>query len=271
MIRFRRLIDKLFMVNRPKAATWDAWAKWEDNFKKTRPITHFITNHLSLAKAWISKQTIMRVHDLTIYYSNRFVTQTHQLEATSLKKGKMHELSDRMLHCNFDAYVKWCETEASVCRLWVDETFKKYNLPWYARTWLSSFITIRSPQCAIDHLKWEMTLFNPDDGSSDPPSPVQAKIAYEKMMLYVWWTEIRPKRVDSWERSGLREYWDNMDKKYGSDWFWPGIANSKVLDQSEIDMYNKLSAAQADADEAQKNEDQEMLIRLIKIRDSLWT
>lgn len=264
-------LDKIFRVNRPRSLPWGSWNEWRANFKKSRPITYFIVEQIPLIRAWIKKYTVGHFNDFAVYCSNRFVTQTHKMVAPSLKKGKMHELSTRMLHCNFDAYVKWCETEASVDRLWTDDAYVTYTLPWYARTWLSNFITIRSPQCVIDHFKWEMSLMHPDEGSSEPTLPEQAKIAFEKMSLYVWWTKLRPAREDSWNSTGFSEFWNKMDEKYGDDWFWPGVTNSKVLDQGEIAMYNKLSAAQSDADEAQHIEDQEMLERLIKIRESLWT
>jgi hypothetical protein len=262
-----KFIDKLFRITRPTSATWDKWGEWRANFKKTRPITYFIVETIPLAWEWLYKQTVDRANASMYYCSNRFVTRTHRLDAPSLKKGQMHELSKRMLHCNFDAYVKWCETEASVDRVWTDEAKLKYKLPWYASTLLSNFVVLRNAQCAIDHLKWEMALFEPDEGQSDPASPHQAMMAYEKMTLYVWWTKLRPARVDSWVESGLVEFWDEMDKKYSDSW----IMSKNKLTAEENATYNRLSAAQSAADEAQLNEDNEMLVRLVKIRDALWT
>jgi hypothetical protein len=65
----------------------------------------------------------------------------------------------------------------------------------------------------------------------------QSHCAQEQKELYLWWKDIRPTRVDPFDNV----IWDDPNK------------------------------SRFDAEEEQFEEDTEMLIRLMKIRRSLWT
>ena len=81
--------------------------------------------------------------------------------------------------------------------------------------------------------------------------------------LYKWWTEERPERVDPMEASGWTAYCDSKRKVGGS-----------VLDILDDDdavdttpMHNKMR----EMEEKYEAEDEAMMFRLIKVRQSLWT
>lgn len=85
----------------------------------------------------------------------------------------------------------------------------------------------------LEHLDWEMSL----------EEELQAKSAKEIKELYLWWKDVRPARPNPWNVA--KDVWGEKDaQKY----VW--------LDAME---------------QAQYDEDTEMLIRLIKIRKALWT
>jgi hypothetical protein len=90
----------------------------------------------------------------------------------------------------------------------------------------------------------------------------QALRAKEIKELYLWWTTIRPLRVDSMEASGWSAY---CDRKRSDGTFFSILEKDDKVDTSAMmDMMDKM-------DTAYDKEDEEMMIRLIKARDSLWT
>jgi hypothetical protein len=81
--------------------------------------------------------------------------------------------------------------------------------------------------------------------------------------LYKWWTEQRPKRVDPMEASGWTAYCASQRQAGGS-----------VLDILDDDagvdttpMHHKMN----EMEEKYEAEDEAMMIRLIKVRQALWT
>lgn len=97
----------------------------------------------------------------------------------------------------------------------------------------------RCAQAGIDYLTWEMALVWDDqfaDGSVVVGQPThQAISAREQFDLYNWWKTIRPARVDPYEREDITH-----------------AERRKIEDEYD-------------------REDEEMMIRLIKLRRSLWT
>ena len=90
------------------------------------------------------------------------------------------------------------------------------------------------------HLIWASHLRHGEDDYTSPDNErfaqltSQAKNAVEQMRLYIWWRDERPARVDPW----------NSDLQYG-----------QIFDT-----------------QAQHNqEDEDMMIALVKIRNGLWT
>ena len=98
----------------------------------------------------------------------------------------------------------------------------------------------------IAYLLWEMGLSKEEGGHK------QAENAREIFELYDWWTNERPYRTDPWtlvneDARGFGRITDNRDK------------------------YEEVYGEMNKLEEKHAKEDEEMLIRLIKIREALWT
>ena len=95
----------------------------------------------------------------------------------------------------------------------------------------------------------------------------QAKAAKEIKELYLWWTQTYRNRPDPYEVSGWTAYCERMRTDNPGS-FMASINTKKPEDKKESYRAHKL----LHKIEAQyEKEDTEMMIRLIKIRQSLWT
>jgi hypothetical protein len=254
-------------VNKPAALPFGQWAVWEKDLRSRRPVTYFLTETLP---DWLEKPGDWLVDpiDNAIYYiRRRFIIRSHLID-TKLSKGKYHSADQKMLYGMFNELVDFIEIEkAWMCVRWEDkEHQKKYNIPWGYSNWYLRWKPWRSVQAGLDHLKWEMGLDDHTDQS-------QAQQAAEQLLLYTWWKEIRSKRndMDSWEESGLREFCDQMDKKYGTNSWGVFAARKNSMTPAEQATYQQLSDLMNATEQRWEQEDEDMMIRLIKIRRGLWT
>lgn len=264
------LRKKIFNLDKPTSLPWGKWDEWEENTKANRPVAFFFTESLPNAIEWIPAHSIDYLDKLRIYLVNR-MNHSHGL-ISSLEKGKYHEFENRLLYGMFDSYVEFIEVEeANMHVVFADSEQKKYKRPWWYEfrilRWCKSW---RCPEAAIDHLKWEMSLSDKD--INDPMAGIdnhQAIAAREKMALYTWWKHIRPSRGEAWAESGFKAFWSDMDTKYGGNWV--GLGGTSKLTVEEEAKYNELSSAQDALEEQWADEDDQMMVRLIKIRRNLWT
>lgn len=253
---------------KPDAGTSKEWAKWKRASKEKHPFRYWLVEE-GLDKVqdiwcWIPE----RINDVRYYINNRWITRSHCLSAhpRDIKPGTWSDVGNRFLPCLFNELVDFVEIEQAWHHcMWDDEARKKYRTPW-TRTFFR-FRTWRCPEAGIDYLKWAMTLTNKDfiqEGEKEEPT-YQAKAAKEILELYTWWKEVRPARPDPYDVSGWHDICDRRRKDY-PDEILPEETTKKEKAESRkaLDMINKLEA-QYD------KEDEEMMIRLIKIRESLWT
>lgn len=256
------IANKIRGTVKPSALEIGKWHEWDEDAKTNHPVRYWLAEEgLDKLQTFISWPTD-RINDVRYWLNNRFVAHTHSL-TSKLKRGQYHELDTRILHCLFDELVNFVEVELAwshVC--WDEEARKKYKLPFWRKQWYTRwFLEWRNRQAGLDHLAWEMSLMT-DDGKST----YQAKRAKEVYELYFWWTTVRPSRLDPMEASGWIVYCDKMSKKYG-----PGLVswNDRTKDERKESnvLHKKLDKMEKDYDK----EDDEMLIKLIKIRKGLWT
>ena len=262
------LRSSVFKIKKPYALGWGEWDEWDKNLKETRPIAFFVTETLPDWVEVIPKYTIGYISKLQVWISN-YRNFTHGLKST-LSRGKWHEFDERVLYSLFDSYVDFIEVEEAWNHvIWMDVADRaKTDYP--TIKWYGVFGRLGKPwrcaQAGIDHLKWEMTL------TEDGKPTQQATSALEKLTLYMWWKEIRPNRKDGWEESELNAFWAEMDAKYGrSKWLGFSGSNKSSLTTDEQEKYSELSNLQETYEAKYAEEDDEMLLRLIKIRKSLWT
>lgn len=196
---------------------------------------------------------VERAADARYYIKNRFVDKTHVLK-TGTKPGSWRDLDHQLLHANMQALVVYVESELAWMQYVCDTSDFKKKYGTKPRWWRP----FRCAPAGLDYLAWEMTL---DQPGAEDSSPRQAQLAREKLAIYHWWKAERPARSDPMKSSGISTLYDAAD-----------VAGKEFLDTTwhppEWEAANNIREeieARYDA------EDEEMLIRLIKIRKGLWT
>lgn len=242
---------------KPPYETHSGWRNWEQQAKIARPFRYWLAEELLDDVQKFIYWPVDKLRNVKYYINNRFVTRTHALTST-LKRGEWHEFDERLLHGMFDELVNFVEKELAWMHIVFDkEAAEKYNAPWYAKGWFR-IRTWHSPEAGLDYLDWAANLKNDYEwfDKNDPDygkSTQQALDAVETKELYNWWKNIRPARPDPYEVSKWNEYYKQTDdEKYGSD-----------VKQSLKDLN--------DIEDQYYNDDTEMMIRLIRLRRSLWT
>ena len=247
------------------------WNTWRIYAKAAHPFRYWLVEDALDRVQDFLRWPMERVNDVRYYLNNRFEAKTHSL-TSRLPRGKWHEFEERLLHCTFDSFVDFIEIETawSHC-MWGEKDLKDFNVPWWRRQWWTRwFLTWRCPEAAIAHLEWEMTLkydeWIPEDHPDYNKPTGQAVAAKEKWALYYWWKHVRPQRADPYEYCGWTAYCDEREAAAGErDWIFD---DDSVRDRERsrviLDAMQKL-------EEQYDTEDEEMLIRLVKLRKSLWT
>jgi hypothetical protein len=179
----------------------------------------------------------------------------------------------RFLPCLFNELQDFVEVESAWSHIaWGDEEARaKYNPPFWASGWFR-WRTWRCPQAGIDHLDWAMTLTFGDDMGVEKDSPDfgkptgQAERAREIKELYIWWTETYRNRPDAYDASGWSAY---CEAKRIANHGRMSFSNDKTPElKKQSDKALKLLQK---IEKDYEKEDTAMLIRLVKVRDSLWT
>lgn len=255
-----------------KCGTAEEWHEWETRAKKEFPVRWWLAeeglDRLQDVWCWIPE----RINDVRYYINNRFVTRTHCLTAhpRDIKRGTWSDVGNRFLPCLFNELVEFVEVEQAWHHcMWDEETRKKYKTPWWRSGWLR-WRSWRCPEAGIDYLKWAMTLTNEEfiEEGETPEPTYQAKAAKEILELYTWWKEVYPNRPEPMDASGWSAYCEAGRKATGGS-LWLSLAADKdpeLKAQGEV-AHKKLQ----EIEEAYNREDEEMMIRLIKVRESLWT
>jgi hypothetical protein len=217
---------------------------------------------------------IRKIYDVKYYINNRWVTRTHSLTAhhRDIKPGQWQDVGNRFLPCLFNELVDFVEIETAWSHIaWGDEKDRaKYDPPFYASGWFR-WRTWRCPQAGLDHLDWAMSLTNKDWCEPDHPDygkPTQQAIrAREIKELYLWWTTTYRNRPDVHDASGWSAYCEASRLANGGKLSW----GSQDKDPALKKMCDKALKLSQKIEAAYDKEDEAMMIRLIKARDSLWT
>lgn len=256
-----------------KCGTSEEWDAWTEQAKTAHPIRWWIAeeglDHLQKFVYYIPD----RLNDIRYYINNRWITRSHALTAhpRDIAPGTWRDVGNRFLPCLFNELVDFVEIEQAWHHcIWSDDAKTKFNVPWYRKGWLR-LRTWRCPEAGMEYLRWAETLTNEEfleEGEKHKAEPTyQAKAAKEIIELYTWWTTTYRNRPDPYEASGWSAHCDAMRVKYPGSMF--SSLNSKdPVDRKASDKAHKLLTK---IEKAYEKEDEEMMIRLIKIRESLWT
>lgn len=258
---------------KPHAETSKGWNLWKKTAKEKHPIRYWIADdgldYLQNIWMWVPDQ----LNNIRYYINNRWVHITHGMMSHSLEPGKWHEFETRLLHSAFDQLVDFVEIEQAwhhVC--WDEEARKTFKTPWWRKHWWSRWGKVwRCPEAGVAYLEWASGLTlndfrNPSDPNWNEPSP-QAMNAREALELYNWWKYDRPARPDPYDESGWSEHCAKRRETTGSDLFESLEDSTPAEQKASREILDDLHSIE----ESYFKEDEEMLIRLVKIRRGLWT
>lgn len=267
-----KLADWVRGIAKPGALTMDEWDDWKTDAKKKYPIRYWISEELFDWAQDLVYWPLDKLNDIRYYINNRWVSRSHALTAhpRDIKPGEWRDLGHRFLPCLFNELVDFVEVEQAwhYC-LWDSENTKKYQVPWYRSGWLR-WRTWRCAEAGIEYLEWARSLTGASNGllpgHKDYDKPTQQAVAAQEILeLYYWWKEEYPHRPDPHEASGWSEYCREKEAISGSLFSdkHDTAALRKKRDQA-LKLSDKIEREYA-------REDERMMIRLIKVRESLWT
>ena len=267
-----KFADWLRGTPKPGAATMEGWDEWTETAIKAHPFRYWLADDALLFCEKVFYWPTDTLYSIKYYVNNRFVTRTHSLTAhpRDIRPGDWCDVGNRFLPCLFNELVDFIEVEQAWHHIaWGSKEQKaKYNAPFYATGWFR-WRTWRCPQAGLDHLAWEMTLTNDDwlePTHKDYGKPTQQAIkAKELKALYDWWTVTRPARPDPHDSSGWTAYCELSREENGGRLF--GGKKTPALEKMSKVALKKLHKME----EAYDKEDEDMMIRLIKVRRGLWT
>lgn len=250
---------------------WDEWttaAQMKHNFRYW--LAEEALSHLQDFVTWPTR----KIYAIKYYINNRWVTRTHSLtaHARDIRPGNWCDVGNRFLPCLFNELVDFVEIEQAWSHIaWDDEARKKYSAPFWASGWFR-WRTWRCPQAGLDHLDWAMTLTMGTDWGVEETDPNhgkptgQAIRAKEIKELYTWWTVTYRNRPDPYDASGWTAACEAQRLANGGR-----LSFSTPKDPVLKEMSDKAHKLLQEIEAAYEAEDEAMMIRLIKARDSLWT
>ncbi len=247
-------ILKFYGYDKPSSATSEGWEEWETKLTTEIPFIY-----------WVIDKLFNKIQDILYYPSdifyhykqyivNRYISKTHAI-VTTLSKGDWHESSELILYGMFQVLVNFVEVEKSNMYYWCHSEER----PWYYNKFFK-WTRYREPEKGLKYLEWEISLTD--------ESPHQAESAAQVLELYNWWVHIRPNRPDPWKASGLEEYYKSQDDGTRKS-VWKMLNHNR--DSIEQQRVNDMRHRQEELEQQYVEEDTNMLIRLIKLRDAMWT
>ena len=259
-------------IEKGGAKTGRGWREWEAEAKTKYPVRYWIAEEALDAVQNFLWWPIDKIYDVKYYINNRWVTRTHSLTAhpRDIKPGQWCDVGNRFLPCLFNELVDFVEVELAWWHLaWSPEERPKYNMPWWAVGWWR-IRTWRCPQAGLDNLDWQSKLvWSEDEVGADKEKigkpTYQAEKALEILALYKWWKEVYPNRPDVHDASGWTAYC-NMRRERGDH-----MLDFEDRSPEEAEMSRVALDKSHELEQAYEAEDEAMMIRLIKIRNSLWT
>ena len=275
-----KFADWLRGTAKPGAQTGKGWNDWHKIAKKSHPIRYWIAEEgLDKVQNFIW-YPVDKLYDVKYYINNRWVTKTHQLTAHSrdIKPGEWRDVGNRFLPCLMNELVDFVEVETAWSNIaWDKKAREKYNAPFYSVGWFR-WRTWRCPEAGIDHLKWAMALTNEDwledDKKHEAVLTGQALAAKEIFELYTWWKEVYPTRKDPHDLSGWTAWCNRRREKLkdeDEDIRWTALLGGEDETPDEQTETRRILDLCREIEKQQEEEDTEMMTRLIKVRNHLWT
>lgn len=234
-------------IKAPEALPLEEWETWRQEQKKAHPVIYFL-QYTVWDKIVSLYEDAFRILWIDPIYAIKYrTTHKYNILDTGLKPG-YYDFDTRIINGLFNELVNFVECE----KAWMNVVWGKNS----GKRGL--FGKFRSRELGIDYLQWEISLKDDPNGIHGEE---QSNAAKEILELYKWWTEVYLKRPDPMNVSGWSEYCNThkeaLFRKNRSD-------EEKEIEKSLLNKIDEIEVAYL-------KEDEEMLIRLIKVRKSLWT
>lgn len=229
-----------------RAGTSKEWEEWENAAKNKHPIRWWLAEVALSSLEDIVFYIPDKINNLKYYISNRWIIHTHALVADSkyLKPGNWYDTGDKFLYCLFNELKDFVEIEvASDYCFWSEEAKEKFNMPTYFK-WVKRW---RCPAAGLESI------------TERSQAEGQKESQKEILELYNWWVNVYPNRPDPYEVSGWNDYSTEHD------------VFSEEITSCNREKLNAIHAELAKLEKEYKDEEEAMMIRLIRVRNSLWT
>jgi len=254
------------------AGTSEEWDEWTTKAQMKHNFRYWLAEEgLGYLQDFVT-WPVRKIYDIKYYINNRFVTGTHRLtaHARDIRPGSWCDVGNRFLPCLFNELVDFVEVELAWWHIaWDEEARKQFEAPWYSFGWFR-WRTWRCPEAGLANLEWQRKLVHDDEYCKDEkfymkPTP-QAIKAQEILDLYQWWCIKYRNRPDPYEASGWTAACEASRAANGGRLSFSEPKDPMLKKQSDK-AHKLLQKIEADYEK----EDEQMMIRLIKVRHGLWT
>jgi hypothetical protein len=249
------------------------YKEWKEEFKTNRPITYWLTEILPKYYSFLLDKVDDKWYDVKDKLGNFLIHRADRWK-TGVSRWDYETADELMLQVNFEQYVEFVESVYSHRYIntmvhrnrkadpggveekkWVkiDKAADRY--PWL------HWKKYRNSEYALQYLHLQMAIPHDDYTPRD-----EIQRLCRAMCLYVWWTQVRPNRGSSEEKSGLKAFRDRITAQYGEEDKW----SYSALTKEQQEEYSKLMHADDDLERKWLNEDTDMLVLLVKERLNLW-
>jgi len=241
-------LRKKFGIDKPLYAGMGEWDEIDSRIRREHPVGWFFTETLPDAIEAVHKFITSPYYNTRYYIRNRFYRKTHVLR-TDCPPGIYWDTDARLLSGMANAVVDYVEVELAFKSTWCGTDESK------TAVWKNG----RCPELGLSHLAWEMTL-DGEELDVTERSDSQAASAREIKAIYDW-AKTRDSRPDPMDISGWSAY---CDKHRGAPW-----KQEKTPEQAAES--DAALAKLREIEQQHEQEDEEMLVRIVKIRRSLWS
>jgi len=254
------------------AATSEEWHQWRIDAQKKSSFRYWLAEELLDSLQDIVYFPYDVAHSIRIYIDNRFMHRLHLMD-TKLKPGQYYEFDTRLIHGAFETFIDFIDSECASYMLaisndeFIEKVVKKYLIETYqyfppgkgndiindfkrlkkTRTYWSAIKPFKNEMLGLAYIVSEIEEFQES-------YPEQSERAQEMLLLYTWWKKDYLTRKDPFDIYFLPDSDDDDDISF-------------TLSDEKKEIYAKIS----ELEKARDEEDTEMLIRLIKLRRSIWT
>lgn len=216
------------------------------------------------------------IEDLERFIAYRTYDKYHLLP-TGLPPG-YSDPREQLINVSFTLLKNFVEVELAAIEFY----HSKPKLPFF-----KSFLyylpypfnySIRSRELGLKYIEGMLELHKADEYSTKEYNDYHINFWNEVKFLYNWWYN-RPDREEPMELSGLSLFDQTIREKYNSESVFKFIKNPNrststmefIGNAAERQEHDRLAQLMKDIEKQQNQEDEEMLIRLVKIRLFLWT